>query len=120
MSNNIKINWDEIPLEYKWFAVDKNGKGFAYLKEPNIDPNSVVWNYDSSEGNCCYPYLNYSGSYENWKETLQHRPTSAATVIEDRGFEMSLQRVGDIVDLQVTGKLSKQQITRIMEIVYES
>ncbi len=36
------IDWDKIPLEYEWAAMDKGGEWYAYIKEPR--PLNTMWN----------------------------------------------------------------------------
>jgi hypothetical protein len=115
--NNVKVNWDEVPLEYNWFAIDETGIGYVYATKPNI--GRQIWNDDYVvEG---YNYFQHTGEYSDWKATLQQRPTVNTTITTEfySPSDISIQRIGDLSDIQITGKLSKQQIAKIMEIVYE-
>jgi hypothetical protein len=114
--SNIKINWENIPEEYKWFAIDCIGYGYAYKTKPAPHENIAIWVEKSFEKAFSVEYV---GEYSDWKETLQQRP-SVNTEMSSNTFDISIQRIGELSDVQITGKLSKQQIAKIMEIVYES
>jgi hypothetical protein len=118
---DIKINWENIPEEYKWFAIDRNNNfGYLYKTKPAPHENINIWvekYFDKVVS------VEYTGEYSNWKDTLQQRPTVNTTIpteMSSNTFDISIQRVGELSDIQITGKLSKQQIAKIMEIIYES
>jgi hypothetical protein len=117
----IKINWENIPEEYKWFAIDcDNNYGYLYKTKPAPHENISIWVEKFFEKAVSAEYV---GEYSDWKATLQQRPsvnTTTSTEMSSNTFDISIQRVGELSDIQITGKLSKQQIAKIMEIVYES
>jgi hypothetical protein len=112
----IEINWANIPEEYKWFAIDQNKVGNFYTEEPRIYEYESSWTFIGNSGN--FTAGDYEGCVTDWKVTLQQRP-SVNTEMSSNTFDISIQRVGELSDIQITGKLSKQQIAKIMEIVYE-
>lgn len=123
---SVKINWDEVPEEYEWFAIDDNGCSHYYRLKPILEHGRSNWvlsedtDYNKRDN---FKATTYSGTnILNWKETLQQRPNKTIGISatqEEKSFEMSLQRVGDMANLQISGKLSKEQIIKIMEVVYE-
>ena len=118
--NLVHVSWDEVPEEYEWFAIDESGNAYTYTQKP--DMGVIMWNQNYGE-HITFDSACYSGHYEDWKETLQQRPKKTIEISvtqEEKSFEMSLQRVGDMANLQISGKLSKEQIIKIMEVVYES
>jgi hypothetical protein len=119
MSNNIKINWENIPEEYKWFAIDQNKVGNFYTEEPRIYEYESSWTFIGNSGN--FTAGDYEGCVTDWKATLQQRPSVNTTINTElsKTFDISIQRTGELSDIQITGKLSKQQIAKIMEIAYE-
>lgn len=36
-------NWTDIPEEYEWFAVDRNGRGYFYVNKPVLREDVGVW-----------------------------------------------------------------------------
>jgi hypothetical protein len=117
--SNIKINWENIPEEYKWFAIDQNKVGNFYTEEPRIYEYESSWTFIGNSGN--FTAGDYEGSVAFQSVTLQQRPSVNTTIPTEfcNTFDISIQRVGELSDIQITGKLSKQQIAKIMEIVYE-
>jgi hypothetical protein len=119
MSNNIKINWDNIPEEYNWFAIDCNNNfGYLYKTKPAPHESISIWVEKFFEKAVSVEYV---GEYSDWKATLQQRPSVNTTITTEmsKTFDISIQRTGELSDIQITGKLSKQQIAKIMEIAYE-
>lgn len=115
---SITVNWDEVPEEYEWFAIDSiTLKGHVYTIEPEVQETELYWCFKGDTGD--FELWDYTGVVEDWKETLQQRPVKPVAPQEEKSFEMSLQRVGELTNLQITGKLSKEQIIKIMEVIYE-
>jgi hypothetical protein len=116
----IKINWENIPEEYKWFAIDSNKIGNFYTCKPCLSIGFPQWVLSDNEYST-FIIGDYEGSVTDWKATLQQRPSvNTAIPAQLRNtFDISIQSVGELSAIQITGKLSKQQITKIMEIVYE-
>lgn len=34
---NLKVDWEKIPSEYKWVAIDENGEVWAFENKPSYD-----------------------------------------------------------------------------------
>ena len=71
----IQIDWDKIPKEYNWIAVDEDGEMLAYITkpEPRVRESWVVsyWNGHP------FKYLgkvNLNGI--DWTQTLTRRPAA--------------------------------------------
>ena len=61
--------WEKIPPEYVWFAVDKIGKKYAYINKP--DKSFSTW---TPRGQCLLLNIDYNGC-SDWQNSLQKRPT---------------------------------------------
>lgn len=61
------INWEGIPAEYNWYAVDGNGVGYAYTGRPKLINNQ--W--------CSHERTFHVGWIEcdEWQSSLQQRPS---------------------------------------------
>lgn len=79
MQKTLEINWEEIPQEYNYVAMDACGDVFAYINEPHIKFARTVFNdivgvwideqIDSYELNTIENPIDY-----NWK-ILYERPS---------------------------------------------
>jgi hypothetical protein len=43
------IDWNALPPEFKWAAMDSDGSWFAYTEEPVVDPGTATWRLRSGE-----------------------------------------------------------------------
>ena len=67
-------NWDRVPPEYNWVAIDKSGKIYAFTKKPRRDISSwhVVDGYYQCLGSI--PSCLAEGESTFWYLSLEQRP----------------------------------------------
>ena len=63
----MEINWDKIPPEYHWAAMDENGLIWVYEMQPSVDNH--YWFAESGETT----YFGMEG-HPGWRDSLQQRP----------------------------------------------
>ena len=110
---SITVNWDDVPEEYEWFAINGYGDGYVCKNKPKLVSNA--WYESSGWKNC-----KFSGEYLDWRETLQQRPKKVVTLQENTDYSVHIHLDSDTDSLTYCGRLSKEQVIKIMEVVYES
>lgn len=66
--DNLNPEWDKIPTEYNFVAIDADGEEFMFRDEPTM--LTCVWSGLSIETGRMFDM-----SVIDWKETLSQRPT---------------------------------------------
>lgn len=60
------IDWRWVPKEYKWFAIDDDGRGWLYKEKP--EKRDACWDFRG--GSASAGFFNPAG----WENSLQERP----------------------------------------------
>ncbi len=74
----IQIDWDKIPKEYNWVAVDENRNVYCYRNMPYVGKNKH--NNTRWVGRACKYIGVYNISDIDWKNSLTQRPVSISNL----------------------------------------
>ena len=64
------IDWDKVESQYQYFAIDRNGEGFAYTTKPKMDFRGWVFGDTDKEVQFLGNFLSL-----NWVQSLTQRPS---------------------------------------------
>ena len=70
------IDWDKVEPQCNYFAIDRNGEGFAYPSKPTMGVRDWVANYMDKE-------VEFIGNFSslNWEQSLIQRPSRMDEII---------------------------------------
>jgi hypothetical protein len=68
------VDWDKIPDNYNWVAIDKDGKVWAYRECPELETYSYTSRYICVSDSFIRVYLENVNNLPAWDKSLIHRP----------------------------------------------
>lgn len=66
------VDWSVLKPEFKWLAVDEDGKGWAYITKPVVYETS--WYFDKGVAFCVNGLASFDKGTCNWDKSLIQRP----------------------------------------------